>query len=220
MRNTKEAFAKVELLSAPAPRTLRLGGRSIDAGIENRRDAVDAERRRDLNLILIWNLAGGSRAYRVFSTPILAILALLFFGVTTITAAPGDLDPTFGNGGIALAYSSQYQFYSAYAMAIQPDGKIVVVGEGVGSSHGANWESAVVRFNPDGSLDTSLGGTGIVIDPVGRGFYSVAIQPDGNIVVVSSVAAGTFAVVRYNPNGSLDTTFKRQRHSSHSGWPR
>src|SRR6266446_6333138 len=133
-----------------------------------------------------------TKTYRLISAPMLALLALLFFGATTIVAAPGDLDPTFGNGGIALAYSSGYQLYSAYAMAIQPDGKIVVVGEGVGPSHGGLWESAVVRFNPDGSLDTSLGGTGIVINPVGRGFYSLAIQSDGKIVVVSSVAAGTF----------------------------
>jgi uncharacterized delta-60 repeat protein len=135
----------------------------------------------------------------------LALLALLFFDATTITAAPGDLDRTFGNGGIAMANRGNnpiVQLYSASAMAIQPDGKIVVVGQGVGETHGANWESAVVRFNPDGSLDTSLGGTGIVINPVGNGFYSVAIQPDGKIVVVSSVA-----IVRYNPNGSLDTSF-------------
>src|SRR5688500_9780376 len=128
-----------------------------------------------------------TKTYRVISAPMLALLALLFFGAKNITAAPGDLDPTYGNGGIALGYSSGYQLYSAYAMAIQPDGKIVVVGEGVGSVHGGNWEAAVVRFNPDGSLDTSLGGTGIVINPVGRGFYSVAIQPDGKIVAVSWV---------------------------------
>jgi uncharacterized delta-60 repeat protein len=151
-----------------------------------------------------------TKIYRVILTRLLAFLALLFFGATTITAAPGDLDPTFGNGGIAMANRGNnpiVQLYSASAMAIQPDGKIVVVGQGVGEPHGANWECAVVRFNPDGSLDTSLGGTGIVINPVGHGFYSVAIQPDGKIVVVSSVAIGTFAVVRYNPNGSLDTSF-------------
>jgi uncharacterized delta-60 repeat protein len=110
-----------------------------------------------------------TKTYRLISAPMLALLALLFFGATTITAAPGDLDRTFGNGGIAMANRGNnpiVQLYSASAMAIQPDGKIVVVGQAVGEPHGANWESAVVRFNPDGSLDTSLGGTGIVINPV------------------------------------------------------
>jgi hypothetical protein len=60
--------------------------------------------------------------YRLISAPILAVLALLFFGATTITAAPGDLDPTFGNGGIAMANRGNnpiVQLYSASAMAIQ-----------------------------------------------------------------------------------------------------
>src|SRR5688500_14901204 len=121
-----------------------------------------------------------TKTYRLISAPVLTFLALLHCGATTITAAPGDLDPTFGNGGIALGYSPGYQLYLACAMAIQPDGKIVVVGQGVGPGHGPNWESAVVRFNPDGSLDTSFGGTGIVINPISHfGFSSVAIQPDG-----------------------------------------
>ena len=53
-------------------------------------------------------------------------------------------------------------------MAIQSDGKIVVVGEGATPPFGNyNWDFAVVRYNPDGSLDSSFGGTGIVITPVG-----------------------------------------------------
>jgi hypothetical protein len=54
----------------------------------------------------------------------------LFLTLPALTlAAPCDLDPTFGTGGIALADGPGYQLYFASAMAIQPDGKIVVVGE-------------------------------------------------------------------------------------------
>ena len=69
-----------------------------------------------------------------------------------------------------------------------------------------DWDFAVVRYNPDGSLDTSFGGTGIVGTPVGTGYdvaTSVAIQADGKIVV----AGNGFAVVRYNTDGTLDTSF-------------
>src|SRR6185503_16076606 len=97
--------------------------------------------------------------------------------------------------------------YTAGAMAIQPDGKIVVVGEG---TTGGYWDSAIVRFNPDGSLDSSFGGTGGVVTRLCDnydGARAVAIQTDGKIVVVGSNRNDSFAIVRYNPNGSLDTTF-------------
>src|SRR5687768_13046389 len=153
-----------------------------------------------------------TRTYRLISAPMLALLALLF-GATSITAAPGDLDPTFGNGGIVItnrhnANGNGNNLYAALAMAIQPDGKIVVVGEGF-TSASDSWDFAVVRYNPDGSLDNSFGG-GIVNTPVGNSQdrpHSVAIQTDGKIVVAGSTCSGvgtfgctgfSFAVVRYN----------------------
>jgi uncharacterized delta-60 repeat protein len=150
-----------------------------------------------------------TKTYRLISAHILVLLALLFSSAKSINAAPGDLDPTFGNGGIAGAGARGYQLDVATAMAIQPDGKVVIVGQGAGPATSGSWESAVVRLNPDGSLDTSFGGTGIVINPIGPGFSSVAIQPDGKIVAVATASAypGTFGVVRYNPSGSLDTSF-------------
>jgi uncharacterized delta-60 repeat protein len=134
------------------------------------------------------------------------VLAIgLFFALSaSISAAPGDLDPMFGSGGIVIAGGSDpNHLNTAWAMAIQSDGKIVVVGDG---TLGFNWDFAVVRYNPDGSLDASFGVAGIVItqvDPINHEVaQSVAIQADGKIVV-----AGSRYVVRYNPNGSLDTSF-------------
>ncbi len=143
----------------------------------------------------------------------------LFLALPALTlAAPGDLDLSFGNGGIVISRGNSFNHLnSALGMAIQSDGKIVVVGDG--SISGPTWDFAVVRYNPDGSLDTSFGGTGIVVTPVGNSHdqaYSVAIQADGKIVVAGSICNGvgncssagsSLAVVRYNPNGSLDTSF-------------
>src|SRR4029453_3214951 len=87
---------------------------------------------------------------------------LIFALSISVSAAPGDLDPTFGNGGVVFTrdrYPLQLDY--SYAMAIQPDGKICVVGGGGRGSF--NWDFAVVRYNPDGSLDTSFGGIGIVV---------------------------------------------------------
>jgi len=148
------------------------------------------------------------------------ILAIsLFFALSTsISAAPGDLDQTFGSGGIVITRGSNFNTVdTAVGMAIQPDGKIVVVGDGTLGV--TTWDFAVVRYNPDGSLDTSFGGTGIVHTPVGNSHdqaTSVAIQADGKIVVAGIICNGvgncsglgtSIAVVRYNPNGSLDISF-------------
>ena len=153
----------------------------------------------------------------IYKSIILAIN--LFFALSaSISAAPGDLDPTFGGGGIVITRGPNFNTVdTAVGMAIQPDGKIVVVGDGTLGV--TTWDFAVVRYNPDGSLDTSFGGTGIVHTPVGNSHdqaTSVAIQADGKIVVAGIICNGvgncsglgtSIAVVRYNPNGSLDISF-------------
>ncbi len=111
----------------------------------------------------------------------------------------GGLDPTFGIGGRVITDLGGTD--SLHAMAIQTDGKIVAVGGGYD----------VVRYNPDGSLDTSFGGSGVVTNGPPGAALGVAIQSDGKIVVVGVTSTPTtgddFAVVRYNVNGSLDTSF-------------
>jgi len=158
-------------------------------------------------------------------------VATLFATALIGKAAPGDLDPTFGNGGIVVTEGSSFNHLNtANGIAIQADGKIVAVGEGATSS---TWDFAVVRYNTDGSLDTSFGGSGIVLTPVGESHdqaFSVAIQADGKIVVVGVICNGvgncsgasSLAIVRYNPNGSLDTSFngtgKVINSTSDGGW--
>ncbi|HKG11857.1 MAG TPA: hypothetical protein VKB12_00905, partial [Pyrinomonadaceae bacterium] len=103
-----------------------------------------------------------------------------------------------------------------YAMALQPDGRIVVGGYAVDLANGDK-EFALVRYNYDGSLDTTFGGgTGkVVTDFNGTSdrIWGITLQPDGKIVAagetVSAVFPGTndIAVARYTTAGVLDTTF-------------
>ena len=120
----------------------------------------------------------------------------------------GSLDTTFdGDGKVTTDFGGSSV---AYSIAIQSDGKIVVAGS---AYNGSNNDFALVRYNADGSLDTSFGTGGKVTTPIGmssdRG-YSVTIQPDGKIVVAGQSWNGSnydFALTRYNSDGSLDTTF-------------
>jgi uncharacterized delta-60 repeat protein len=125
-----------------------------------------------------------------------------------LTPNAGDLDQTFGNGGLVTTdLNSGYDW--AYAVAPQPDGKVVAAGR-TGIS---GFDFAVVRYNSDGSLDTSFGSGGQVVTDLGSGddyAQGVVIQPDGKIVVAGYTGTGLahdFAVVRYNSDGTLDTSF-------------
>ena len=78
---------------------------------------------------------------------------LSFFSLAhAAQAAPGDLDPTFGQGGIALVDYGGHD--NGEALAVQPDGKILVGGK---ASFPGSDAVGVARLNPDGSLDTSFG---------------------------------------------------------------
>jgi uncharacterized delta-60 repeat protein len=113
-------------------------------------------------------------------------------------AAPGDLDPTFGTGGIvqtAIGSSAM-----ADAIVLQPDGRILLAGwsypEGL----------ALARYAPDGTLDSSFGTEGVATGP-DVAAHGVALQADGKIVVAGRLSDSAFALVRYNADGALDTSF-------------
>ncbi|HCR72258.1 MAG TPA: hypothetical protein DIW23_12495, partial [Anaerolineae bacterium] len=123
----------------------------------------------------------------------------------------GSLDTSFDSDGkVVTSLGDGYDYPSG--IAIQPDGKIVVVG---GKYSGVNdYDVAVLRYNIDGSLDTTFDTDGIVITAIGssRDNYGVSINIDSNnkIVVGGSHFNGSntdFLFLRYNPNGSLDTSF-------------
>src|SRR5262249_5240268 len=128
-----------------------------------------------------------------------------------LTPSGGMLDTTFGTNGIVVTHFGALSDDTGNALAIQSDGKIVVVGGGGPSTS----QFELARYNTDGSLDTSRGQGGKVTTSFGTGAshaLGVALQSDGRIVVVGDAfmgsATGTdFAAARYNSDGSLDTTF-------------
>ena len=141
---------------------------------------------------------------------LLLALVLTSFA-TAAVAASGELDPTFGDGGIAR---TSFGGSAESALARQPDGKLVVAGA-VGATPDVT-AIGVARFDTGGVLDPTFNGTGQVTTHVGAfhdGAVQVLIQPDGKIVVVgttATVADGSDAdivVVRYNDDGTLDGGF-------------
>jgi uncharacterized delta-60 repeat protein len=122
----------------------------------------------------------------------------------------GTLDPDFGSGGTVVTPVVAGDDL-AYALALQPDGKIVVAGQ---ASNGSDLDVAVLRYLSDGSLDTAFDGDGIVTTAIGPGddmAYGLAVQPDGKIVVTGEASTACCgqdtAVLRYLDDGSLDPDF-------------
>src|SRR5439155_10568876 len=120
----------------------------------------------------------------------------------------GSLDSTFGASGKVMTEFG-FGWDVANALALQPDGKIVVAGS---AYSGPDHDFAIARYNSDGSLDTSFNGTGKVITSIGPGndyANSVALQPDGKIVVAGRSlrgSSGDLPVVAYNADCPLDAT--------------
>jgi uncharacterized delta-60 repeat protein len=128
--------------------------------------------------------------------------------VTARFNSDGSLDQTFGGNG-----SVQTTFGDSAAegndVSLQADGKIVVVGfTGAGSYSSLN-NFALVRFNPDGTLDQSFGAGGKVKSASGVA-TSAVLQADGKILVGGTYDTGSgngFMLARYNADGTLDGTF-------------
>jgi uncharacterized delta-60 repeat protein len=97
------------------------------------------------------------------------------------------------------------------SILIQPDGKIVVAGVSlVYTTNGIMTDFALARFSIGGSLDPSFGSDGQVLTYLDQGYYDVAsivIQKDGQLVVIANMGQNSFGMLRYNSNGTLDTTF-------------
>ena len=156
-------------------------------------------------------LAGSEAVTPLASTPnVNRHMLVVKFG------ADGAVATGFGRTG---RVSTPIQFADntddvARGMVLQSDGKFVVVGlSGTRGTQPGLSDFAVARYNANGSLDKTFGGTGHVRTAVGTGddiANAVAVQSDGKIVVVGSATSANgfqFAIVRYNTDGTLDTTF-------------
>jgi uncharacterized delta-60 repeat protein len=122
----------------------------------------------------------------------------------------GTLDTNFSGDGKQLT-NIDYLFDQANAVAVQANGKLVVVGRS-GTDRFASCCSgfALARYNPNGSLDTGFSGDGLqrtFFGANGDEAKGVAVQADGKIVAAGIDYDGDFALARYNMNGSLDASF-------------
>ena len=127
-----------------------------------------------------------------------------FYSCTMDT--PGALDPSFGGDPApGLVVTDVGGLDSARAIIRQPDGKLVAAG-----SNGSDF--VLVRYNTDGSLDSSFGDQGIVTTDINSNTNeanALIIQPDGKLVAAGYAFSGgqKFALARYNPDGTLDDSF-------------
>lgn len=124
----------------------------------------------------------------------------------------GQLDLGFGVGGVAKA--SPGADVISFALALQPDGKVVVAGHD-STVGGSLYDFGLSRFNADGTLDITFGSSGFVRTNFTPGNYdsadSLAVQPDGKIVAAGSDAPfdgpSFSALARYASDGTLDASF-------------
>lgn len=116
----------------------------------------------------------------------------------------GSLDTSFGTSGKITADLGGVD--AIHSLVVQSDGKIVAGGRAEGNF-------VVVRYNSDGTADTSFGTNGKVSTNIGSDddiIYSISLQSDGKVLAFGSYFNGNdndFVVARYNTNGTLDTSF-------------
>ena len=131
----------------------------------------------------------------------------------------GQLDTTFGTGGISVL-----PFFGAAAIALQADGKILIASSS--QLFDLDTDGMIVRLNPNGTLDKTFGLFGQISSATSGGVFgpatvavvsSIVFQADGKFIVAGALTSKLinppgsnstgFGLVRYNPNGSIDTSF-------------
>ncbi len=141
------------------------------------------------------------------------------YGLNDVTLArlmfDGSPDPTFGAGGVVKTDILGGNSEVIESLVVQSDGKIVALASC--RAPGKTVDFALLRYNPDGTLDTTFGTSGLVTTDFGtstKGYEEqptrLILQADGKIVALGNSWNGnkTFAVAaRYNTDGSLDATF-------------
>ena len=123
--------------------------------------------------------------------------------------ANGTLDTTWNGTGKVITTIGGSD--SAYAMSLQPDGKVLLAGH----CEIPYRSFCAVRYLANGTLDTTWNGTGKAIDNIGSNYdraYAIALQPDGNVLLAGFCYDGRktdFCSLRYLPNGTLDLAWGR-----------
>ena len=144
-----------------------------------------------------------------FGRLITTLMIAISFAVVVQTAV-GNLDPTFGDSGL-LETNLQNHIEASSELIIQPDGKIVVAGR-ITNPIQSTFDLILARYNPDGSVDPTFGQNGIVtasMNTTAYGQFNLAIQDDEKILAAATLE-DSIRILRYQPNGVLDTSFASQ----------
>ncbi|MBI1862021.1 MAG: choice-of-anchor D domain-containing protein [Deltaproteobacteria bacterium] len=130
--------------------------------------------------------------------------------ITGSGVSAGSIDPTFGNSGKVLTSTANAED-RAFAVIVDPDGKIVVAGSSLSNSTG--YDTILARFNADGSLDSSFGAGGVQLQPLlttEDRALAIVRQSDGKYVTAGYGYVGgayQYLIARFNSTGLLDTSF-------------
>jgi uncharacterized delta-60 repeat protein len=156
----------------------------------------------------------GDRAINRKVSSVTLVLACVLAAANVAFAQAGQLDRTFASNGI---FNNNFSQTIAFAtvVALQSDGKIVVGGE-IGNL------GAVVRFNTNGTLDTTFGSAGVVtirFRDVDNFAVGLGIQSTGKIVVAGTGLPQGGQIVRLNSNGTIDSSFGTDGSVSLSATP-
>lgn len=129
----------------------------------------------------------------------------------------GTIDPTYGVSGIALHNFPVNMINGFKSIAVQPDGKLLLTGSlyiNYGGIYGADEDAFIIRFNQDGSADSSFGDQGMMtIDLSWRDVLAtVSVLADGKIIFAETAldtipGNSVNKMLRLMPDGSLDPSF-------------
>lgn len=121
----------------------------------------------------------------------------------------GEFDSSFSNSGVFLvntntSSSNQKIVSSIY---LQQDGKIIL--GGWTALVNGNSDLYLIRLKPNGTFDSSFGNNGEFVNDLGsdEGITSIAVQPDNKILICGNISNNYIVVIRYHPNGTLDSSF-------------
>lgn len=117
----------------------------------------------------------------------------------------GNLDSSFGNSGKVTTDLGEQS--SVTDIVLQHDGKILIPGNTARLTTFEPLQNFIMRYNPNGSVDGGFGNSGkLIVNELGR-LAALVLHPDNKMIVAGSSTSGDFALVRYNSDGSLDTSF-------------
>ena len=142
--------------------------------------------------------------------PTPGVLSSDLFLVLRIDAS-GALDPTFGTNGVATTrIAGTPGANNGRRLVLQPDGKIVLIGN-ILTADGTTFAGCgIARFNGDGTLDAGFGSGGVLEPRLDQGCFGVSLQPDGKTVIVGDASNADVSIAGFLLlllNGSPDPTF-------------